>query len=143
MKRFFLLFLFAATLFIADFLLKAYVHHFLPVLGWASSIYPYGGIAVFENWCGIDFSINHVLNKGAAWGMLSNFHEYLFYGRILIIICMLFYLFFFSLVSEVAAAHDHYRCIWKCRRSPRVWTCDRHVLFPALGLLFSRFQSRR
>ncbi len=97
MKRFFLLFLFAATLFIADFLLKAYVHHFLPVLGWASSIYPYGGIAVFENWCGIDFSINHVLNKGAAWGMLSNFHEYLFYGRILIIICMLFYLFFFSL----------------------------------------------
>ncbi len=100
MRRFTLFFLFAAALFTIDLLSKAYVNHFLPVLGYASPIYPYGGIAVFENWGGIDFSINHVLNKGAAWGMLSSFHEYLFYARLLIIAGMLFYLFFFSLPSQ-------------------------------------------
>ena len=100
MRRFLLFFLFAATLFLADLLSKAYVHHFLPILGYASSVYPYGGIAVFENWGGIDFSINHVLNKGAAWGMLSSVHEYLFYARLLIIGGMLFYLYFFSLSNQ-------------------------------------------
>jgi signal peptidase II len=96
MRKVLLFSLIAAALFFADFFLKTYVHHFLPLMGWDSPFYPYGGIAVFENWCGIDFSINHVMNKGAAWGMLASFHIYLFYARILIIAALLVHLVFFA-----------------------------------------------
>lgn len=99
MRRFFLLFGFAAALFFADFFLKSYVHHFLPPMGLVPT-FPYGGIEVFENLYGIDFSLVHVMNKGAAWGMLSSYHQYLFYGRVLIVGVMLFYLFLFSVRSE-------------------------------------------
>lgn len=95
MRRALLLLLFSVTLFLSDFILKSYVHNFLPLMS-SQPFYPYGGIGVFENFAGIDFSIIHVLNKGAAWGMLSSFQQALFYGRLVIIGIMLFYLFFFS-----------------------------------------------
>lgn len=97
MRRVFELALFALCLFGVDFLSKMYVHEMLPVMGWASPLYPYGGIAVFHQlFGGIDFSINYVTNKGAAWGMLSSFQDYLLYFRFLIIGSVLVYLLFFA-----------------------------------------------
>lgn len=95
MRRVFLLFAFAAAIFLADFFLKSYVHHFFPQMGLIPT-FPYGGIEIFENLYGIDFSLVHVMNKGAAWGILSSYHQYLFYGRVIIVGVMLFYLFLFS-----------------------------------------------
>ncbi|MFI5334973.1 MAG: signal peptidase II [Chlamydiales bacterium] len=100
MRRLLLLSLFALSLFLGDFFLKSYVHHFFPPMGLVP-IFPYGGVEVFENFWGIDFSLVHVINKGAAWGILSSFHEYLFYGRVLIIGAMLFYLLLFAARMQV------------------------------------------
>lgn len=74
--------------------LKAYTFQNILPLHWASSIYPYGGIPVFQNWHGIDFSLNYVMNKGAAWGVFSSFQSYLLYARFLIIGALLSYVMF-------------------------------------------------
>ena len=86
----------ALIIFAADAILKAYIHLSMPVMSAASPIYPFGGIGVFQDWHGIDFAIVHVINKGAAWGILAGVHEYLLYARILIIGGLLTYLFFFT-----------------------------------------------
>ena len=92
-KIFFYLFL-ACTILIADMLLKAYVHYKILPLHLSSSVYPYGGIGVLQDWHGIDFAITHVINHGAAWGIFSSFQDYLLYARILIIGGLLSYLVF-------------------------------------------------
>lgn len=84
----------ASLLFFADALLKAYVHYKIPLIQASSPVYPFGGIPVFHNWYGIDFSIVHVMNKGAAWGMFASLQKYLLYVRIFIIGALLSYLFF-------------------------------------------------
>jgi signal peptidase II len=86
----------ACGILLLDFFSKAYIHSELPLNIFASPTYPYGGIGIFQNWHGIDFSIHHVANKGAAWGMLASFQDYLLYLRIFIIACMLGYLLFFK-----------------------------------------------
>lgn len=75
-----------------DILSKMYTYKHIPLLGWSSSIYPYGGIPVFQGFFGVDFSINYAMNKGAAWGAFSNFQEYLLYARILILAGLLAYI---------------------------------------------------
>ena len=76
-----------------DFISKIYVHSHIPYMNWASPVFPYGGIAVFENWNGIDFSINHVTNKGAAWGMLASWQTGLLCVRLLVIGGIVAYLY--------------------------------------------------
>lgn len=82
----------AIFLFMADAFLKAYVHSEIPPIGSSSPFYPYGGIGVFQGWHGIDFSIVHVINRGAAWGAFSSLQQYLHYARIAIIGGLLTYL---------------------------------------------------
>ena len=62
----------------ADAFFKAYIHYNIPPINASTPIYPYGGIAVFRGWHGIDFSIVHVINKGAAWGVFASLQDYLF-----------------------------------------------------------------
>ena len=81
-------------LFVADALLKAYVHLYIPVMYAASPIYPYDGIAVFQDWGGIDFSIVHVINRGAAWGIFASMQQYLLYARLALVGGLLIYLSF-------------------------------------------------
>ena len=84
----------AIAFFMGDALLKAYIHHDIPTISSSTSIYPYGGIKVFRNWHGIEFSIVHVINKGAAWGIFASLQEYLLYARVAIVGGLLTYLFF-------------------------------------------------
>jgi signal peptidase II len=84
----------ALSIFMADAFLKAYIHYQIPLINASQPSYPYGGIAVFRGWHGIDFSIVHVANKGAAWGVFSSFQQYLLYARLVIIGGLFSYLFF-------------------------------------------------
>ena len=56
-----------------DQLSKAFITAYLPVIDSSFYWYPYGGIGVFRNFLGIEFSINHMTNTGAAWGVLGNY----------------------------------------------------------------------
>lgn len=94
MKRYLWLLSLFVLIFAIDFFSKAYVHSHIPFMNWASPFYPYGGVPVFHNWMGIDFSINHVVNKGAAWGMLASWQNALLYVRFLVIGCIIAYFLF-------------------------------------------------
>jgi signal peptidase II len=95
MKKTFLLSFFL-FLFLLDFFSKMYVHNCIPSMNSYFPVYPYGGIGVFHDVWGIDFSINHVVNKGAAWGMFASFQDVLLYVRLIIIGAILSYLVFVS-----------------------------------------------
>lgn len=95
MKNKKLFFLFFIPLLCIDFLTKYYIHHFIPKMDTSSLIYPYGGIGVFENIAhGIEFSLVHIANKGAAWGIFSAYSEYLLWARIFIILGLIGYLLY-------------------------------------------------
>lgn len=91
-RTLYLIFLFL-IIFGTDFFLKSYINEHLRLISF-SSRYPFGGIGVFSDWHGIDFSIVHVVNKGAAWGIFSSLQDYLLYMRVLIIGALLSYLVF-------------------------------------------------
>lgn len=60
--------------------------------------FPYGGKAIFHNFLsGIDFSLNLVANKGAAWGVFSNYPKLLTYVRMGIVLFLLTRIFKTSL----------------------------------------------
>ncbi len=84
--------LLALFIFVADFLLKAYVHACVPPMH--GSEFPYGGISFLHGWHGIDFALIHVWNKGAAWGWFSSFPRALLYTRFIMIGGLFSYLCF-------------------------------------------------
>lgn len=81
---------------LVDQLSKALVSHYLPVLDSFLYWYPYGGIGVFKNFGGIEFSINHMTNTGAAWGVFSHYQLPLIILRIGLILGLSIYLFYFN-----------------------------------------------
>jgi signal peptidase II len=93
-KKPFIFIAFALFIFMADAFLKAYIHFQISPINTCPPVYPYGGIGVFRGWHGVDFSIVHVINKGAAWGVFSYFQDYLLYARVAIIGGLFTYLFF-------------------------------------------------
>lgn len=70
---------------LADILTKYLTQLYIPVIT-PSSHYPYGGIGVFRDFLGIEFSIVHTTNKGAAWGVFAEYQHALLGLRILLII---------------------------------------------------------
>lgn len=82
--------------FLIDFASKYYTHAYLPVMNHHWQEYPYGGIGVFRDFLGIEFSISHQVNYGAAWGMLAKFQLPLLYLRIALIAGLLIFVFFFN-----------------------------------------------
>lgn len=86
----------AIIVFLADVGTKYTVSQFLPQMGAQHMWFPYGGIAVFKNFFGIDFSIVHAINHGAAWGILSQYQHLLLVGRIVLIIAVAAYALFFN-----------------------------------------------
>lgn len=91
----------ALILFAVDFATKYYTSTSLPLLGSTSPYYPYGGIALFHDFLGIDFSIVHATNRGAAWGILSSYQELLLAGRIVTIVVLTTYALFFNKNSRL------------------------------------------
>jgi signal peptidase II len=81
---------------ILDQVTKGLVYTYLPVIDSSFYWYPYGGIGVFKNFAGIEFSINHMTNTGAAWGVLGNYQLPLIILRIGLIAGLLIYLFYFN-----------------------------------------------
>lgn len=81
---------------VVDIVTKYFTYHFLPMSNRFSLWYPYGGIGVFKNFLGIEFSINHTINHGAAWGMFAEAQDFLLVLRILMIAGLIGYLFFYN-----------------------------------------------
>ena len=75
---------------ILDQLSKFWVQYFLPKMCYFCS-YPYGGIGIFKNILGVEFSIVHATNKGAAWSLFSDHQELLMIIRIFLIVFLAFY----------------------------------------------------
>ena len=82
-----------------DFVSKDLTRNFIPLMNYSSPFFPFGGIPVFQDWHGIDFSINYVVNRGGAWGIFANQHSVLLVVRIIAISLMTIYVFFFHLFS--------------------------------------------
>ena len=55
-------------------------------------VYPYGGVGIFPDFLGISFSLNYVVNSGAAWGLFPGHSGLLFLLRSLVIIGLVIYL---------------------------------------------------
>lgn len=95
MKHKTLAFIIGFFVLIADFISKYLTNQFLPLMQpyWQ---YPYGGIGIFKNFMGIEFSLSHQMNRGAAWGIFAEYQLPLLYLRIFLIIGIFFYFLFFN-----------------------------------------------
>lgn len=79
-----------------DQLSKAVTFYFLPVIHSQAYIYPYGGVGIFKNFLGIEFSLNHMTNFGAAWGAFGDYQLALLVFRIVLIAFLIVYLVRFN-----------------------------------------------
>lgn len=79
-----------------DAISKWLVQTELPLISRSYPWYPYGGVGVFKNFLGIEFSIVHETNKGAAWGAFADFQSYLMALRIVLVIGLIAYLVFYN-----------------------------------------------
>lgn len=83
----------ALIILLADFTSKWLVHTYIPFVGSHFAAYPYNGIGVFNDFLGIQFAIIHNINQGAAWGVFSQWQDYLVGLRIVLIIGLIVYFF--------------------------------------------------
>lgn len=60
------------------------------------AFYPYGGVGVFQNILGVEFSLVHTTNTGAAWGWLNEFQIPLLILRIVIILGIVIFFWKFN-----------------------------------------------
>jgi len=88
-----LIFFFIFLVFL-DMAIKSYVFTHIPMMSWKDPYYPYGGVGIFRDLFGCTLSINHIANRGAAWGLFSSYSDFLFYMRLMIILVLVAYLYF-------------------------------------------------
>lgn len=91
----------AAFILLVDSLSKYLTHLYLPVMQRSSLWYPYGGIPVFKDFFGVQFSISHQINSGAAWGMLAAYQLPLLYFRLALIALLILYALFYNKRPEL------------------------------------------
>ncbi len=89
------------AIFLADLASKYFVQEYLPRMNSILFWYPYGGIGIFKDFYGIEFSITHQINKGAAWGILSDWQHILLYFRIILVTGLLIYAIFINKRKEL------------------------------------------
>lgn len=80
----------------ADMLSKLWVVENIPVMDQYALWFPYNGIGVFKNFFGTDFSIVHATNRGAAWSLFSDYQVWLLILRVILVIGLGVYLFFYN-----------------------------------------------
>jgi len=86
-------FLFLCLIFLlGDVFMKYYTVNYIDKMSWAYPFFPYGGIGIFNDFFGINFSLNYVANKGSAFGLFSAYSSFLFYLRIAIVVILTLYL---------------------------------------------------
>jgi signal peptidase II len=90
-----LCFVYFVVLIVLDACVKSLTLKYVDLLTWFMPNYPYGGIGVFENFLGINFSINYVENRGSAFGLFASYSEWLLAIRVAIVAGLLGYLFFY------------------------------------------------
>lgn len=84
------------SILILDLLSKWLTHHYIPLMHESAYWYPYGGIGIFKDLYGVEFSISHTTNIGAAWGFLSQYQLPLLIFRIALIAALTAYIAFFN-----------------------------------------------
>lgn len=94
-----ILFLIGVFVLFSDQISKYLVHTKIPLMTHESQWYPYNGIPIFENFLGIECSLVHAVNHGAAWGMFSDFQIPLLILRILFIMGLAIYTIAFNKVK--------------------------------------------
>lgn len=87
---------FTVIFFFLDFISKYWVSTHLPLIQTSSQIYPYGGIGIFKNFLGIEFSIVHATNRGAAWGIFDEHQIILLIFRILLLCALIIFVLFYN-----------------------------------------------
>lgn len=85
-----------AAVAVLDVVSKFLAHHFLPLMNDQALWYPYGGIGIFRGILGIEFSISHTTNTGAAWGAFADSQHLLLGVRILLITALVTYIGWFN-----------------------------------------------
>lgn len=100
LRRVWILLFLAAVFLIIDAASKYWVNAHLPLIQTAPPLYPYGGIGVFHNFLGIDFSINKASNLGGAWSIFSSYPHALLIARLVIISTLVIYTLFFNKVRS-------------------------------------------
>lgn len=88
-------------LLLGDLLSKWATVAYLPPMHLSAPIYPYGGVAVFENILGVEFSLSFTTNTGAAWGAFSAYQLPLLALRMALIALMGWYVAFRAQGLEV------------------------------------------
>jgi signal peptidase II len=81
----------ALLVLVIDLVTKYLTQKELPLMSHSPPVYPYGGIPVFHDVLGVEFSLVHATNKGAAWGVLADYSQALFVARLLLIGVLLVY----------------------------------------------------
>lgn len=89
------------SILLVDALSKWFIQADLPLISRSPPFYPYGGIPVFQHFLGIEFAIVHEINKGAAWGVFADFQPYLMALRVVLVVALICYLFFFNRQKSV------------------------------------------
>ncbi|MCB1136099.1 MAG: signal peptidase II [Chlamydiia bacterium] len=74
-----------------DMLTKWATVQYIPLIHTGPYLYPYQGIGVFQNFLGIEFSLCHTSNTGAAWGMFGDWQMYLLALRVCLIFAIAAY----------------------------------------------------
>lgn len=92
--------LLALALFAIDAAVKYWAQAHLVNMRIASPFYPYGGIGVFRDVMGVDFSLSLAKNKGAAWSIFSEYPQALLFVRIGIILAIAIYTLFVNKVKK-------------------------------------------
>lgn len=87
------------AVFLVDFASKYFIQKYIPI-GHSTAGFPYDGIGIFKNFIGIEFSVIHATNKGAAWGLFANFQTLLMAFRIIFVSGLGVYSIFFNQHKE-------------------------------------------
>jgi signal peptidase II len=80
--------------FCLDMLTKWATQEYLPPLEFLAPVYPYGGVALFQDCFGIEASLTHAANTGAAWGLGAGYPGLLAVIRLVVALMLWAGLFF-------------------------------------------------